>query len=86
MSEKTILRKCVSCRKLLNRKELLKITKDFQDGVILHEGMGRSAYVCQKHICIEEALRRKRIQKALRCEIPKGIVELLQKQQNLCID
>ena len=48
--------------------------------------MGRSAYVCQKHICIEEALRRKRIQKALRCEIPKGIVELLQKQQNLCID
>ncbi len=79
MNERPILRRCVSCRKLLDRKQLLKVTRDYQDGVVLEGGMGRSAYLCPNEECLEEARRRKRLQKALRCQVPTSVVEMLQK-------
>ncbi len=82
MSQRPILRRCVACRKLLNRKQLLKVTRDFQDGVVLDGGMGRSAYLCPNEVCLEEACQRKRLQKALRCQVPQTIVEMLQKRLN----
>ncbi len=86
MKHRPVLRRCVACRKLLDRKLLFKVTKDHQGGVVLQGGMGRSAYVCLKEACIEESLRRKRLQKALRCQVPRSILEALQKQLNPCKD
>ena len=86
MSQSPILRRCVSCKKVLDRKCLLKVTKDFQNGVVLKYGMGRSAYICPTESCFKEAWRRKRLQKALRCEIPSSFFNMLQKQLNTCID
>ena len=57
MSQSPILRKCVACKKVLDRKYLLKVTRDFQNGVVLSGGMGRSAYLCQTESCFEEALK-----------------------------
>ena len=75
-----VLRRCVSCRKLLNRKQLWKVTRDHQDGVVLNGGMGRSAYLCPNEICLEDSWRRKRLQKALRCQVPASVLEVLQKR------
>ena len=86
MSQRPILRRCVACRKLFNREQLLKVTRDYQDGVVLEGGMGRSAYLCPNETCLEESCRRKRLQKALRCQIPASVVEMLQKRLNHCID
>ena len=86
MSQRPILRRCVACRKLFNREQLLKVTRDYQDGVVLEGGMGRSAYLCPNETCLEESCRRKRLQKALRCQIPASVVEMLQKRLNHCTD
>ena len=86
MSQRPILRRCVACRKLFNREQLLKVTRDYQDGVVLEGGMGRSAYLCPNETCLDESCRRKRLQKALRCQIPASVVEMLQKRLNPCID
>ncbi|WP_269611454.1 YlxR family protein [Prochlorococcus marinus] len=86
MSQSPILRRCVACKKVLDRKFLLKVTKDFQNGVVLSGGMGRSAYLCPTESCFEEALKRKRLQKALRCDIHSSVFNMLQKQLNTCID
>ena len=86
MSERAILRRCVACRKLLDRKQLFKVTRDYQDGVVLEGGMGRSAYLCPNEVCLEESYRRKRLQKALRCQLPANVMEMLQKRLNHCID
>ena len=86
MSRSPILRRCVSCKKVLDRKFFLKVTRDFQNGVVLVGGMGRSAYLCPNESCIEEAWKRKRLQKALRCEVKLSVFNLLQKQLNTCID
>ncbi len=86
MSQRPVLRRCVSCRKLLDRQQLWKVTRDYQDGVVLEGGMGRSAYLCPKEDCLEESWRRKRLQKALRCQVPASLIKVLQKRLNHCID
>ncbi len=83
MNPRPVLRRCVSCRKLLNREQLLKVTRDHQDGVVLQGGMGRSAYICPNEVCLEESWRRKRLQKALRCQVPSSVIEVLQKRLKL---
>ncbi|WP_036900583.1 MULTISPECIES: YlxR family protein [Prochlorococcus] len=82
MNQRTVLRRCVACRTLFDRQKLWKVTRDFQDGIVLDKGMGRSAYICPKKECFEEALRRKRLQKALRCQVPLTVFDLLQNRLN----
>ena len=86
MNQRPILRRCIACRKLLDRKQLLKVTKDHQNGVVLEGGMGRSAYLCPTEACLDESYRRKRLQKALRCQIPASVMEMLQKRLNHSMD
>ena len=85
MNQKPVLRRCVACRKLLDRRHLWKVTRDHQSGVVLSGGIGRSAYLCPNEACLEESWRRKRLQKALRCQVPTSVVEVLRKRLNLCI-
>ncbi len=85
MNQRPILRQCVACRKKLDRQQLFKVTRDHQDGVVLDGGMGRSAYLCPNEDCFQEAWRRKRLQKALRCQVPSSVIEVLQKRLNSTI-
>ncbi|KGG28619.1 MULTISPECIES: YlxR family protein [unclassified Prochlorococcus] len=86
MNQRPVLRRCVTCRQLLDRQQLWRVIRDHQEGVVLDEGMGRSAYLCPNEACLEEALRRKRLQKTLRCQVPKSVVEVLQKRLNHSFD
>ena len=86
MNDRPILRRCVACRALVDRRQLWRVIRDHQDGLVLDDGMGRSAYLCRNEECLEESCRRKRLQKALRCQIPASVVEMLQKRLNPCID
>ncbi len=80
MSERPVLRRCVACRQLLDRRQLWRVIRDHQDGVLLDAGMGRSAYLCPEENCLEEATRRKRLQKALRCQVPDAVLEALKQR------
>ena len=86
MNQRPVLRRCVTCRQLLDRQQLWRVIRDHKEGVVLDEGMGRSAYLCPSEACLEEALRRKRLQKALRCQVPNSVVEVLQKRLNHSFD
>ena len=86
MNFRPVLRRCISCRKLLDRQQFWRVIRDNQDGVVLDKGMGRSAYLCPRKDCLEDACRRKRFQKALRCQVPPNIVEVLQERLNHCTD
>ena len=77
MSAKPILRRCVACRLLQDRRHLWRVIRDHKDGVLLDSGMGRPAYLCPKEECLEEARRRKRLQKALRCQVPDAVLTTL---------
>ena len=80
MNQRPVLRRCVACKKLLDREQLFRIIRDHKDGVALNQGTGRSAYLCPNEACLNEARRRKRLQKALRCQVPENIFEVMQEQ------
>ena len=65
---------------LLDRQQLWRVIRDPQDGVLLDRGMGRSAYLCPTEACLDEARRRKRLNKALRCQVPDTVITTLQER------
>ena len=86
MKPKPVLRRCVSCRELLDRQQLWRIIRLAEGGIGLDQGMGRSAYLCPNQVCLEEAKLRKRLQRALRCQVAETIVETLEQRLNTSAD
>ena len=86
MNHNPVQRRCVSCKQLFDRKKLFRVIRDYKDGVVLDNGMGRSAYLCIKENCLKEAWQRKRLQKALRCQVDVSVIEVLQNRLNHCKD
>jgi predicted RNA-binding protein YlxR (DUF448 family) len=70
----------VACRELLDRQQLWRVIRLAEGGIGLDQGMGRSAYLCPSQECLDEAKRRKRLQRALRCHVADSIVESLEKR------
>ncbi len=80
MSGRSVLRRCVTCRTLLDRQQLWRVIRLANGGLALDAGMGRSAYLCRDHACLEEARRRKKLQKALRCQVADSIYAALEQR------
>jgi predicted RNA-binding protein YlxR (DUF448 family) len=76
--ERPVLRRCVSCRTLVDRRQLWRVIRLADGGLGLDMGMGRSAYLCPSSICLDEARRRKRLQRALRCQVSDSIIATLE--------
>lgn len=75
-----IKRKCVGCGKLKPRDEMIKITKQYNDGMIVIEPdsktFGRSAYFCYNENCKELALKKNKLNKALKTSVDlKGMLD-----------
>jgi predicted RNA-binding protein YlxR (DUF448 family) len=79
MPSQPVLRQCVACRCLVDRSQLLRVVRlAGGGGLALDAGMGRSAYLCPSTSCLEEARRRKRLQRSLRCPVSDGLYADLQ--------
>lgn len=76
-SDKKFKRKCVFCGAYKNKEELIKITKTQDNKIILNPTTlehGRSVYVCQNNECIKNAIKNKKLNKALKIQIPDEII------------
>ena len=80
IQQKPILRICISCRKTYDRKNLLKITKDHKKGIMLHKGMGRSAYICHSKNCYSDSKIKKKLQKALKTSLEPAFIDIFEKE------
>ena len=87
MMQKTpVMRLCISCRKTYDRKDLLKITKDHKQGLMVHEGTGRSAYICKTKKCFSDSKIKKKLQKSLRIVLEPEFIEIFEKEITSCND
>ena len=75
-----IMRLCISCRKTYDRQNLFKITKDHEQGIIFHKGMGRSAYICRSKKCYSDSKIKKKLQKSLKTFLEPEFIEILEKE------
>ena len=74
-----ILRVCISCRKTYDRKNLLRITKDHKQGIMLQKGIGRSAYICKSKKCYSDSKIKKKLQKALKTFLEPEFIDIFEK-------
>ena len=75
-----VMRICISCRKTYDRKNLLKITKDHNQGIMFQQGMGRSAYICKSKICYSDSKIKKKLQKALKTFLEPEFMDIFKKE------
>jgi hypothetical protein len=75
-----VMRICISCRKTYDRKNLFKITKDHQQGILFQQGMGRSAYICKSKQCYSDSKIKKKLQKALKTYLEPEFIDIFEKE------
>ena len=86
-------RRCVSCQCIAMRDTFWRVVRvpiadqhpnedkpnhnQVQHQIQLDQGMGRSAYICQKLDCIQIAQKKNRLGRSLRTHIPPEIFDIL---------
>ena len=75
-----VMRICISCRKTYDRKDLIKITKDHKQGIMIQKGTGRSAYICKSNKCYSDSKIKKKLQKALKTNLETDFFDILDRE------
>ena len=78
MAKKIPLRQCVGCSKMKGKKEMMRVLKTAEDGIILDmtgKKNGRGAY-----LCMERARKNKGLERSLKMSIPDEIYDNLEKE------
>lgn len=78
MSKPIKMRRCVSCRQIFNKSELLRVVrisdKDFEVD-FSGKAQGRGAYICKNSTCAANAKKRRQFDKSFKMKIPDDIYE-----------
>lgn len=91
--KKVPMRKCLGCGEMFPQRELVRVVKTRikpENGGeeetytvsldLVGKKNGRGAYICKKSSCFQMARKAKRFPRALSCEIPEEIYDLMEKE------
>ena len=76
------MRKCVACGENKAKKELIRVVKNNENYVdvdLTGKMNGRGAYICSNSNCLEKAIKKKQLSRALDIDIPDEVFEKLDK-------
>lgn len=74
-------RMCAVCRTKGPKDSFIKVVKT-ADGIMIDKtgGInGRSMYICKSKVCIDDAIKRRAVNRAFKCECHAGVYEELGK-------
>ena len=77
-TKKVPLRKCITCGKSKEKKDLIRIVRDKEKNIIVDtsgRASGRGAYICIDSNCLEKAEKTRKLSRTLEVEIPNHIYE-----------
>lgn len=80
---KVPIRKCIACGERKSKKELIRIVKTNEKGVVIDDTgkmNGRGAYICPSIDCINNAEKSNKLSRALKAEIGKDIYDGLKEK------
>ncbi|MHB0913402.1 MAG: RNase P modulator RnpM [Armatimonadota bacterium] len=78
---KVPVRTCVSCRESGEKRGLLRVVRTPSGEIVIDRTgklAGRGAYLCGREECLRRTLKEKRLQRALKTEIPEEIIRELE--------
>lgn len=81
--KKIPLRRCIACREMKGKRELLRVVKTPEGDIVLDKTgrlNGRGAYLCDDPSCFAKARKAKALNREFKMEIPEEIYESLEKQ------
>ena len=76
-------RLCIGCGEMKNKKEMIRVLKTAEDGIVIDETgrkNGRGAYICPSMDCFRKAVKGKGLERSLKMAIPKEVYETLEKE------
>ena len=77
---KTVLRMCVVCREMKNRKDLVRVVKTPDGNVLVDNSQkkdGRGAYICKNKECLEKLNKNKAFNRAFKMPVGDEIYQSL---------
>ena len=78
--ERKFLRQCVFCKTYKSKEDLIRITKTVDGSIKINNDSlieGRSVYICKNADCVQNALKKKKIEGSLKSNLPESIKEEL---------
>ncbi len=83
MAKKIPMRQCIGCSEMKPKKELLRILRTEEEGIILDatgRKNGRGAYICPNAACLQKARRSKGIERSFKTAVPEEVYDSLTKE------
>ncbi len=83
MNKKIPLRQCVGCGSMKAKKEMMRVLKTAEEGIILDttgKKNGRGAYLCVNMECLKNARKNKGLERSFKMSIPNEVYDNLEKE------
>ena len=83
MGKKIPLRQCVGCGEMKSKKEMMRVLKTPDEGIVLDvtgRKNGRGAYLCISKECLLKAKKNRGLERSFKQAIPKEVYEKLEKE------
>ena len=81
--KKIPMRKCTGCGESKPKKELVRVLKTAEDGIIIDltgRKNGRGAYLCHNIECLKKAMKTKAIERSLETAVSAEVYEELKRE------
>lgn len=83
MNKKIPMRQCVGCGSMKTKKEMMRVLKTAEEGIILDttgKKNGRGAYLCVSMECLQMARKNKGLERSFKMNIPNEVYDNLEKE------
>ncbi len=84
-NKKVPMRQCVGCAEMKSKKDLLRVIKTPEDEIVLDttgRKNGRGAYICASMECLQNAQKKKGLERSLKVAIPTEVYENLEMEMS----
>ena len=85
VTKKIPQRQCIGCHEMKNKKDLIRILKTDNEGIIIDttgRKNGRGAYICASEECLAKAFKNKGLERSFKMAVDPGIYDELAKELN----
>ena len=83
MNKKIPMRQCVGCGSMKTKKEMMRVLKTAEDGIILDttgKKNGRGAYLCVSMECLQMARKNRGLERSFKMSIPNEVYDNLENE------
>lgn len=83
MGKKIPIRQCVGCGEMKSKKEMMRVLKTAEEGIVLDvtgRKNGRGAYLCISRECLLKAKKNRGLERSFKMSIPEDVYDCLEKE------